>query len=483
MQRSAGILLPISSLPSPYGIGCFSQEAYDFVDWLKEAGQTYWQILPLGVTSYGDSPYQSFSAFAGNPYFISLDALVEEGVLTADECKKANFGRKADDINYSRLYTERGRLLRLAYSRSDIGHNEALTAFCEKNKWWLDDFALFMAVKDRFEGKPWIEWAEDIRLRWQPAMDYYRRELYFEVEYHKYLQFKFDEQWRRLKAYANSKGIRIIGDIPIYVALDSADAWANPGLFQLDQKNLPTAVAGVPPDGFSPTGQLWGNPLYRWEAHRETGYQWWITRLWYCFELYDVVRILLFVFRLRRGVFLCSLLVSLILQDFFEGLLLGRLFAFLCAGCGFPYPVADVPQLLQILLYLGQWCFQVCDFVHKFRLFLQKLFFRAVLILRVLGKVGTGFLKPGNLRVFQLEFFLSFLEKYLLVFLINGLTFLTVRPGGKDSVNHVAAGFLWLHLLSVVGGRFPGRFYKVFQILHGGKSLSLEIGQGFADCL
>ena len=291
MQRSAGILLPISSLPSPYGIGCFSQEAYDFVDWLKEAGQTYWQILPLGVTSYGDSPYQSFSAFAGNPYFISLDALVEEGVLTTDECKKANFGRKADDINYSRLYTERGRLLRLAYSRSDIGHNEAFTAFCEKNKWWLDDFALFMAVKDRFEGKPWIEWAEDIRLRWQPAMDYYRRELYFEVEYHKYLQFKFEEQWRRLKAYANSKGIQIIGDIPIYVALDSADAWANPGLFQLDKENLPTAVAGVPPDGFSPTGQLWGNPLYRWEAHRETGYQWWITRLWYCFELYDVVRI------------------------------------------------------------------------------------------------------------------------------------------------------------------------------------------------
>ena len=291
MQRSAGILLPVSSLPSPYGIGCFSQEAYDFVDWLKEAGQTYWQILPLGVTSYGDSPYQSFSAFASNPYFISLDALVEEGVLTAAECKKANFGRKADDIDYSRLYAERGRLLRLAYSRSDIGHNEAFTAFCEKNKWWLDDFALFMAVKGRFEGKPWIEWAEDIRLRWQPAMDYYRRELYFEVEYHKYLQFKFDQQWRRLKAYANSKGIRIIGDIPIYVALDSADAWANPGLFQLDKDNIPTAVAGVPPDGFSPTGQLWGNPLYRWEAHRATGYQWWITRLWYCFELYDVVRI------------------------------------------------------------------------------------------------------------------------------------------------------------------------------------------------
>ena len=176
-------------------------------------------------------------------------------------------------------------------TRSDIGHNEAFTAFCEKNKWWLDDYALFMAVKGRFEGKPWIEWAADIRLRWQPAMDYYRRELYFEVEYNKYLQFKFDEQWRKLKDYANSKGIRIIGDIPIYVALDSADAWANPGLFQLNKENIPTAVAGVPPDGFSPTGQLWGNPLYRWETHRSTGYQWWITRLWYCFELYDVVRI------------------------------------------------------------------------------------------------------------------------------------------------------------------------------------------------
>ena len=148
-----------------------------------------------------------------------------------------------------------------------------------------------MAVKDRFEGKPWIEWAEDIRLRWQNAMDYYRRELYFEVEYYKYLQFKFDQQWRALKAYANEKGIRIIGDIPIYVALDSADAWANPQMFQLDEDNIPTAVAGVPPDGFSPTGQLWGNPLYRWEKHRETGYQWWITRLWYCFERYDVVRI------------------------------------------------------------------------------------------------------------------------------------------------------------------------------------------------
>lgn len=291
MQRTAGILLPVSSLPSAYGIGCFSKEAYDFVDWLKEAGQTYWQILPLGVTSYGDSPYQSFSAFAGNPYFIDLDALVQEGALTAQECGAVNFGRKAADIDYKRLYQGRGQLLRLAYSRSDISKNEAYRAFCAKNAWWLEDYALFMAVKDRFEGKPWTEWAEDIRLRWQNAMDYYHRELYFEVEYHKYLQFKFDEQWRKLKAYANAKGIHIIGDIPIYVSMDSADAWAAPQLFQLNDQNLPTAVAGCPPDGFSPTGQLWGNPLYRWQAHRETGYQWWITRLWYCFEMYDVVRI------------------------------------------------------------------------------------------------------------------------------------------------------------------------------------------------
>ena len=168
-------------------------------------------------------------------------------------------------------HIERNSLLRLAYSRSDIGHNKAFLRFCEKNQWWLDDFALFMAVKDRFEGRPWIEWAEDIRLRWQNAMDYYRRELYYEVEYYKYIQFKFDEQWSKLKTYANSKGIQIIGDIPIYVALDSADAWANPGLFQLDEENIPTAVAGVPPDGFSATGQLWGNPLYRWEVHRNTG--------------------------------------------------------------------------------------------------------------------------------------------------------------------------------------------------------------------
>ena len=291
MNRAAGILLSVSSLPGRFGIGCFSKSAYDFVDWLKEAGQTYWQILPLGPTSYGDSPYQSFSTFAGNPYFISLDELIEEGVLTEKECKNADFGKKADDIDYEKIYKKRYPLLRKAYERSRVSENPDYVRFVEENRWWLSDYALFMAVKDRFEGAPWTEWAEDIRLRWSNAMDYYRRELYYDIEFQQYLQYKFFGQWRRLKAYANEKGIRIIGDIPIYVAMDSADAWAHPELFQLDENNVPTAVAGCPPDGFSADGQLWGNPLYRWDYHQNTGYGWWMSRMWYCFQLYDVVRI------------------------------------------------------------------------------------------------------------------------------------------------------------------------------------------------
>lgn len=291
MKREAGILLPISSLPSKYGIGCFSKEAYDFVDWLADAGQSLWQILPLGPTSYGDSPYQSFSTFAGNPYFISLEALIDEGVLTKEECDGADFGKKADDIDYEKLYIQRYPLLRKAYERSSIAEDARFREYTQRNKWWLDDYALFMAVKDRFNGAPWQEWAEDIRLRHGNALDYYNRELYFDIEFQKYMQYKFYTQWTALKAYANSKSIKIVGDIPIYVSMDSSDAWAQPKLFQLDENNLPRAVAGCPPDGFSADGQLWGNPLYDWDYHRATGYHWWITRLWYCFELYDIVRI------------------------------------------------------------------------------------------------------------------------------------------------------------------------------------------------
>ena len=291
MKRAAGVLLSITSLPSRYGIGCFSKSAYDFVAWLKEAGQSYWQILPLGPTSYGDSPYQSFSTFAGNPYFISLEELVEEGVLTKEECDAADFGADEAEIDYSKIYGARYQLLRKAYERSHISENQEYRQFIDENVWWLADYALFMAVKDRFGGVAWTEWAEDIRLRWQNAIEYYHRELYFDVEFQCYMQFVFYKQWMRLKNYANKNGIKIIGDIPIYVAMDSADTWAHPELFQLDRDNLPSAVAGCPPDGFSATGQLWGNPLYRWEHHKETGYQWWISRLSHCFKLYDVVRV------------------------------------------------------------------------------------------------------------------------------------------------------------------------------------------------
>ncbi len=283
--------MSVTSLPGRYGIGCFSKSAYDFVDWLREAGQTCWQILPLGPTSYGDSPYQSFSTFAGNPYFISLEELTEEGVLTKKECQSADFGKRADDIDYEKIYKNRYPLLHKAYERSRISEDPDYVRFAEENRWWLADYALFMAVKDRFGGAPWTEWAEDIRLRRDYAMDYYRRELYFDIEFQQYLQYKFFSQWKKLKAYANEKGIQIIGDIPIYVAMDSADAWAHPELFQLDERNMPAAVAGCPPDGFSATGQLWGNPLYRWEYHKSTGYDWWMSRMWFCFQMYDVVRI------------------------------------------------------------------------------------------------------------------------------------------------------------------------------------------------
>ena len=294
MNRSAGILLSVTSLPSKYGIGCFSQEAYDFVDWLAKAGQTYWQILPLGATSYGassDSPYQAYSAFAGNPYFISLDALVDEGVLSRAEVEAVDFGDKANDVDYDKMHAGRFKLLRKAYERSDISRNPEYQAFIRENHWWLNDYALFMAVHEFFSDISWTEWPQDIRLRWGYSMDYYRRTLYFDIEFHMYMQFQFDKQWKKLKAYANSKGIQIVGDIPIYVSPDGADVWSHPELFQLDENNQPKAIAGCPPDGFAADGQVWGNPLYRWDYHRSTGYQWWITRMWHSFQLYDVVRI------------------------------------------------------------------------------------------------------------------------------------------------------------------------------------------------
>lgn len=291
MKKAAGVLLAISSLPSKYGIGCFSKEAYQFVDWLKEAGQEYWQILPMGPTGYGDSPYQSFSTFSGNPYFIDLEALMKEGLLTEKECAQIDFGDLVQSVDYEKLYYGRYGLLRKAFDRCELSQNKEYQEFVEKQKEWLDEYSLFMAIKGSYDGKPWYDWPEDIRAHEESAICRYKKELSDEIEFQKYMQYMFYKQWFALRAYANDHGIKIIGDIPIYVALDSSDVWANPELFQLDDERNPIAVAGCPPDGFAATGQLWGNPLYDWSYHQKTGYEWWMKRMRCCFELYDVVRI------------------------------------------------------------------------------------------------------------------------------------------------------------------------------------------------
>ena len=290
-MRRNGMLLPIASLPSPYGIGGFSKEAYEFIDLLEETGQKLWQILPLGPTSYGDSPYQSFSTFAGNPYFIDLDTLAEKGWLTKEACEASDYGDNESYIDYGRIYNSRFVLLKQAFLNSDILSDEKFTEFCKANQHWLPDYALYMALKNQNDGKSWIEWEEEIRLRKPEAVECYKKELEEECNFYEFVQYEFHEQWTKVKEYAHKKGIQIVGDVPIYVAFDSADTWANPELFQLDEKNLPLGVAGCPPDAFSATGQLWGNPLYNWAYHKKTGYDWWLKRIAYCFDLYDIVRI------------------------------------------------------------------------------------------------------------------------------------------------------------------------------------------------
>lgn len=290
-MRKSGILLPISSLPSKYGIGALSKEAYEFVDCLKASGQSYWQILPLGPTGYGDSPYQSFSTFAGNPYFIDLEEMISKGWITAEECEEYDFGNNDRYIDYEKMYLSRFHILKKAYERSKINTNRKFKEFIKENAFWLDDYALYMAVKNSFSGVSWTEWDSGIKLRKPDAMNQYRKKYKKEIEFYQFQQFVFAVQWNKLKRYANKKGIKIIGDIPIYVAFDSSDAWANPELFQFDESVTPIAVAGCPPDAFSATGQLWGNPLYNWEYHAETEYEWWIRRLRNSFLLYDVVRI------------------------------------------------------------------------------------------------------------------------------------------------------------------------------------------------
>lgn len=291
MKRSSGILMPIASLPSRYGIGCLDEAAYEFVDQLEKAGQGYWQILPMGPTGYGDSPYQSFSTFAGNPYFISLSELAKKGYLSEEDLQEYEASGDNQAVSYNVLYEKRFPLLRKAFWNSRIETSAKYIKFIEDNQDWLGDYALYMAIKDSQNGISYLEWDEDIRLRRPEAIETYKERLAGEVNFYQFLQFEFSLQWNQLREYAGEHGVKIIGDIPIYVALDSADTWAHPELFELDEKRIPTSVAGCPPDAFSATGQLWGNPLYRWENHEKQGYDWWIKRIRRCFQWYDVVRI------------------------------------------------------------------------------------------------------------------------------------------------------------------------------------------------
>ena len=289
--RSAGILLPVSSLPSPYGIGAFGKAAREWIDFLHEAKQSYWQILPLNPTGYGDSPYQSFSAFAGNPYFIDLDVLHEEGLLDRADFAGLKWGRSDKRVYYDAVYKSREAVLRKAFLRfSGNNANNELDAFISENH-WLPDYGLFMAIKKAQGQRSWLEWDKPLRVRQTDAIDRAQEEHRDGVRYHAFVQYMFHRQWRALHDYAGSKGVGIIGDAPIYVSLDSADIWANPGLFQLDVHSVPVEVAGCPPDGFSAIGQVWGNPLYDWEVMAETGFEWWIERLKNNFSLFDVLRI------------------------------------------------------------------------------------------------------------------------------------------------------------------------------------------------
>lgn len=290
-MRKSGILMPISSLPSKYGIGCFSKEAYEFVDFLEKSGQELWQILPLGPTGYGDSPYQSFSTFAGNPYFVSIKDLIKKGYITKEECDSYDLVGHEEYVDYEKLYNGRYEIYRKAFKNSDITSDSEYIKFVKENESWLEDYALFMAVKSKYDGKSFIEWDDDIKLRKPEALKKYKKELKDEIDFYCFLQYEFYTQWMELKSYANEKGIKIIGDIPIYVAYDSSDVWKNPELFLLDSDLKPIKVAGCPPDAFSEDGQLWGNPLYTWDYHKETGYKWWIERIGKCSALYDMVRI------------------------------------------------------------------------------------------------------------------------------------------------------------------------------------------------
>ena len=289
ITRQAGILLPVSSLPSKYGMGSLGKAAKDWVDFLAAARQGFWQVLPMGPTGFGNSPYQSFSAFAGEPLYIDLDILAEDGLISEKRLKKAQWGEDPGRVDYDTVRQEREPILRKAFE--NFKKQKALARFRKENAAWLEDYALFMALKSAHQGRPWSQWDEGVRLREPAAMKKARKELAKEIDYYVFTQYLFFQQWGKLKKYANKKGVSIIGDMPIYVSGDSADVWANPAQFQLDENNVPVKVAGCPPDAFSADGQLWGNPIYRWDKMEEEGFSWWIACVKAKLSMFDVLRI------------------------------------------------------------------------------------------------------------------------------------------------------------------------------------------------
>lgn len=278
MARGAGILLAITSLPSSYGIGTLGDAAFQFIDLLVDLKQRYWQVLPIGPTSFGDSPYQSYSAFAGNPYLIDLDDLVQEKLLSVEEIRSFHWGNDEADIDYAMIYENRFKVLKMAFARFDI-ENEAFVRFCEENAGWLSDYALYTALKKHFGDEEWQKWDEPLRSRDPEALKEYETTLHADILFYEFCQFEFFKQWKKLKEYANNRGIQLIGDLPFYVALDSVDVWANRELFLLEEDGTPKGVAGSPPDAFSENGQKWGSPVYNWSRMEEDGFAWWQARM------------------------------------------------------------------------------------------------------------------------------------------------------------------------------------------------------------
>ena len=292
MNRESGVLMPVFSLASKFGIGCFSKEAYDFIDFLEKSGQGYWQVLPLGPTGFGNSPYQPFSAFAGNPYFISPEKLIEDGFLTWDDVNSVDFGGNIESVDYGKLYENRPAILKKAYEnylKKEDG--KELKAYVKKNDYWLPDYALYMVIKDIQDGKSFLDWDEELRCRDQKAIGDIKKKYEKELEFIFFEQFMFDKEWKDILSYAHKHKVKIIGDLPFYVAMDSADAWAHSEVFEMNKDHTPKSVAGCPPDAFSAKGQLWGNPVYDWDANKKDGYSWWIKRIERNYQWFDTIRI------------------------------------------------------------------------------------------------------------------------------------------------------------------------------------------------